>query len=151
LSAGNERASQQKCGEGREEWKLFHGFGRIVPLADRVAAGFEKFPFRRQAAGLSLYRTDPHGRCPRVTSSDAATAIALKSGFGSNHRRGTSCVSRVLMAGSFHMRLGKIFGAVGVLLFVVAGSYGQSLGDVARQQREKTAKGGHAARKVVTN
>ncbi len=45
----------------------------------------------------------------------------------------------------------RIFAVVGVTLFVTAGSYGQSLGDVARQQREKTAKDGHTARKVVTN
>ena len=45
----------------------------------------------------------------------------------------------------------KFFAIVGSILFVVAGTYGQSLGDVARQQRQKQAKDGHAARKVVTN
>jgi predicted RNase H-like nuclease (RuvC/YqgF family) len=38
-----------------------------------------------------------------------------------------------------------------VTLFFVAGGFGQSLGDVAWQQREKQAKDGHATRKVVTN
>ncbi len=45
----------------------------------------------------------------------------------------------------------KIVAVVGVVLFVVAGSHGQSLGDVARQQREKQAKDGHPTRKVLTN
>ena len=45
----------------------------------------------------------------------------------------------------------KIVAVVGVVWFVVAGSYGQSLGDVAREQRQKQAKDAHAARKVVTN
>ena len=45
----------------------------------------------------------------------------------------------------------QIVAVIGVVLFVVAGSYGQSLGDVARQQREKQAKDAHATRKVVTN
>jgi hypothetical protein len=36
-------------------------------------------------------------------------------------------------------------------LFAVAGTYGQSLGDVARAQREKQAKDSHPAPKVVTN
>jgi hypothetical protein len=48
-------------------------------------------------------------------------------------------------------RAHRIIAVVGVALFVVAGSYGQSLGDVARRQREKQAKGAHADRKVVTN
>jgi predicted RNase H-like nuclease (RuvC/YqgF family) len=48
-------------------------------------------------------------------------------------------------------RANKFFTVIGLVLFVVAGSYAQSLGDVARQQREKQAKGGHTARKVVTN
>jgi hypothetical protein len=47
--------------------------------------------------------------------------------------------------------MNKIFVVVSMFLLMVAGSYGQSLGDVARQQREKQAKDGHAARKVVTN
>ncbi len=45
----------------------------------------------------------------------------------------------------------KFFAVIGSILFVVAGSYGQSLGDVARQQRQKQEKDGHTARKVVTN
>ena len=45
----------------------------------------------------------------------------------------------------------KIVAVVVVVLFVVVGSYGQSLGDVARQQREKQTKDGHATRKIVTN
>jgi predicted RNase H-like nuclease (RuvC/YqgF family) len=45
----------------------------------------------------------------------------------------------------------KFFAVVGLILFVVAASYGQSLGDVARNQRQKQAKDAHAARKVVTN
>jgi hypothetical protein len=44
-----------------------------------------------------------------------------------------------------------IIAVIGLFLFVVAGSYAQSLGDVARQQRQKQAKDAHAARKVVTN
>lgn len=50
------------------------------------------------------------------------------------------------------MQSHKIFAVnISLVLLVVAGSYGQSLGDVARQQRQKQAKDGHAARKVVTN
>ncbi|HXM23298.1 MAG TPA: hypothetical protein VN948_18720 [Terriglobales bacterium] len=45
----------------------------------------------------------------------------------------------------------KVVAVIGVVLFVIAGSYGQSLGDVARQQRQKQAKDAHAPRKVVTN
>jgi len=48
-------------------------------------------------------------------------------------------------------RARKIIAVIGLALFVAAGSYAQSLGDVARQQRQKQAKDGHAARKVVTN
>jgi predicted RNase H-like nuclease (RuvC/YqgF family) len=48
-------------------------------------------------------------------------------------------------------RAHKFFAVTALILFVVAGSYGQSLGDVARQQRQKQAKDGHTARKVVTN
>jgi len=45
----------------------------------------------------------------------------------------------------------KIFVVVSITLLSLVSSYGQSLGDVARQQREKQAKDGHTARKVVTN
>jgi hypothetical protein len=38
-----------------------------------------------------------------------------------------------------------------VVFFVIAGSYGQSLGDVAREQRQKQAKDAHTERKVLTN
>jgi hypothetical protein len=48
-------------------------------------------------------------------------------------------------------RAPKIVVVIGVILFVAAGSYGQSLGDVAREQRQKQAKDAHAARKVLTN
>jgi chromosome segregation ATPase len=44
-----------------------------------------------------------------------------------------------------------IVAVVGVILFAVSASYGQSLGDVAREQRQKQAKDVHAERKVVTN
>jgi predicted RNase H-like nuclease (RuvC/YqgF family) len=40
---------------------------------------------------------------------------------------------------------------IGFVLFIVVGSHGQSLGDVARQQRQKQAKDWHTAHKVVTN
>jgi hypothetical protein len=53
---------------------------------------------------------------------------------------------------SFSMRRPhKIVAAIVVVLFVVAGSYGQSLGDVAREQRQKQPKDAHATRKVLTN
>jgi len=45
----------------------------------------------------------------------------------------------------------KIVAVIGIVLFVVAASYGQSLGDVAREQRQKQAKDAHATHKVVTN
>jgi hypothetical protein len=45
----------------------------------------------------------------------------------------------------------KAVAYIGVVLFLVAGSYAQSLGDVAREQRQKQAKDAHAPRKVVTN
>jgi hypothetical protein len=45
----------------------------------------------------------------------------------------------------------KIVTVVGVILFVVAASHAQSLGDVAREQRLKQAKDAHAEHKVVTN
>ena len=45
----------------------------------------------------------------------------------------------------------KIVAVMGVVLFVIAGSYGQSLGDVAREQRQKQAKDAHTERKVLTN
>jgi len=48
-------------------------------------------------------------------------------------------------------RAHKIAAVIGLVLFVVAGSYGQSLGDVAREQRQKQANDAHATRKVVTN
>jgi hypothetical protein len=48
-------------------------------------------------------------------------------------------------------RAHKIIAVIGLVLFVAAASYAQSLGDVARQHRQKQAKDGHAARKVVTN
>ena len=49
------------------------------------------------------------------------------------------------------MQAYKTFAVIGMILLAVAGGYGQSLGDVARQQRQKQAKDGHTARKVVTN
>jgi len=45
----------------------------------------------------------------------------------------------------------KIVAVAGAVLFVVASSYGQSLGDVAREHRQKQAKDAHATHKVVTN
>jgi len=45
----------------------------------------------------------------------------------------------------------KIAAVIGLVLFVVAGSYGQSLGDVAREQRKKQPNDAHATRKVLTN
>src|SRR5580704_6208670 len=45
----------------------------------------------------------------------------------------------------------KIVAVMGVVFFVIAGSYGQSLGDVAREQRQKQAKDAHSERKVLTN
>ncbi|MGH9546068.1 MAG: hypothetical protein ACRD23_12740 [Terriglobales bacterium] len=50
------------------------------------------------------------------------------------------------------MRNYKIAFCFPVLIFLLAGgSYAQSLGDVARQQRQKEAKDPHAPHKVVTN
>jgi predicted RNase H-like nuclease (RuvC/YqgF family) len=49
------------------------------------------------------------------------------------------------------MQTYKTFAVIGISFMLAAGSYGQSLGDVARQQRQKQAKDGHTARKVVTN
>ena len=49
------------------------------------------------------------------------------------------------------MQAHKSLLVIALVLFVVTGSYGQSLGDVARQQREKQAKEGQAAHKVITN
>ena len=40
---------------------------------------------------------------------------------------------------------------LGLIVFVATGSFAQSLGDVARQQREKQAKPGQTAHKIVTN
>ena len=45
----------------------------------------------------------------------------------------------------------KIVVVVGVVLSVAINSQGQSLGDVARAQRQKQAKDAHTPRKVVTN
>jgi predicted RNase H-like nuclease (RuvC/YqgF family) len=45
----------------------------------------------------------------------------------------------------------KIVAVLGVVLSIVAASHGQSLGDVARAQRQKQAKDAHATRKVITN
>src|SRR5271170_2070376 len=45
----------------------------------------------------------------------------------------------------------KIVAVVGMVLFVVAAGYAQSLGDVAREQRQKQAKASHVTSKVVTN
>jgi hypothetical protein len=54
--------------------------------------------------------------------------------------------------GSISMRKAhKIVAVIGVVLFVVASGYGQSLGDVAREHRQKQAKDSHATHKVVTN
>jgi hypothetical protein len=45
----------------------------------------------------------------------------------------------------------KVVTVVALILFTVAASRAQSLGDVAREQRQKQAKTQHATRKVVTN
>jgi hypothetical protein len=45
----------------------------------------------------------------------------------------------------------RIAAVIGLVLLIVAGSYGQSLGDVARAQRQKQANDAPAARKVITN
>jgi hypothetical protein len=45
----------------------------------------------------------------------------------------------------------RIVSVLAAVVFVVEASYGQSLGDVARQQREKQAKVAHVDRKVLTN
>ena len=45
----------------------------------------------------------------------------------------------------------KVVAVAGVVLFVLASSHGQSLGDVARAQRQKQAKDAHTTRKVLTN
>jgi predicted RNase H-like nuclease (RuvC/YqgF family) len=45
----------------------------------------------------------------------------------------------------------KIVAVVEAILFAVVSSYGQSLGDVARAQRQKQAKDAQTTRKVVTN
>jgi hypothetical protein len=45
----------------------------------------------------------------------------------------------------------KFLATIVVALVFVAGGFAQSLGDVARRQREKQAKDPHASRKVVTN
>jgi chromosome segregation ATPase len=48
-------------------------------------------------------------------------------------------------------RANKLVAAFGMALFFATGSYGQSLGDVAREQRQKQGKDAHATRKVVTD
>jgi hypothetical protein len=45
----------------------------------------------------------------------------------------------------------KIVAVMSVVFFLIAGGYGQSLGDVAREQRQKQAKDAHTERKVLTN
>jgi hypothetical protein len=45
----------------------------------------------------------------------------------------------------------KIIAIAVVISFAVAASHAQSLGDVAREQRQKQAKDAHTAHKVVTN
>ena len=45
----------------------------------------------------------------------------------------------------------KVVAVIGAILFIAASGYGQSLGDVAREQREKQAKDAHATRRVLTN
>jgi hypothetical protein len=45
----------------------------------------------------------------------------------------------------------RIAAVIGLVLLIVAGSFGQSLGDVAREQRKKQANDAHATRKVLTN
>jgi hypothetical protein len=45
----------------------------------------------------------------------------------------------------------KFVAVAGVVLFVIASTYGQSLGDVAREKRQKQAKDAHTERKVLTN
>ena len=45
----------------------------------------------------------------------------------------------------------KFVAVAGVVLFVIASTYGQSLGDVAREQRQKQAKDARTERKVLTN
>ena len=45
----------------------------------------------------------------------------------------------------------KFVAVAGMVLFAIASTYGQSLGDVAREQRQKQAKDAHIERKVLTN
>jgi len=49
------------------------------------------------------------------------------------------------------MQSHKSFAVVSVILLAVVVSYGQSLGDVAREQRQKQAKAANTTHKVVTN
>jgi hypothetical protein len=49
------------------------------------------------------------------------------------------------------MRQAQKVGLIAAILFITATGYGQSLGDVAREQRQKQAKDAHATRKVLTN
>ena len=48
-------------------------------------------------------------------------------------------------------RTGKRVAFISMVLFITAASFGQSLGDVARAERQKQAKDAHTDRKVVTN
>jgi hypothetical protein len=48
-------------------------------------------------------------------------------------------------------RAPKVIAVIALVSFIVAASHGQSLGDVAREQRQKQSKTPHAPRKVVTN
>lgn len=45
----------------------------------------------------------------------------------------------------------KIVAIAGVVFVAIVGSYAQSLGDVAREQRQKQAKDAHPTHKVLTN
>ena len=49
------------------------------------------------------------------------------------------------------MRIHKMFAVIVLFLFGATAGYAQSLGDVAREQRQKQAKQGQTAHKVVTN
>jgi hypothetical protein len=60
-------------------------------------------------------------------------------------------ISEVRIEESSMRQAHKIIAVFGTLLLLVAVSYGQSLGDVAREQRQKQAKNAHATPKVITN
>src|SRR5579863_3269469 len=49
------------------------------------------------------------------------------------------------------MRQAQRVAVIGAIMFIAASGYAQSLGDVAREQRQKQAKDAHATRKVLTN